>query len=284
MVEDVSLVEAAALADIDEPLSAVDEARAAGLLAATVDPGYILLSFGHPLIRASVLTDIGLTCRAALHLRAAATVEGRGRQLIHQVAAATTVDGELAEDLDRYAAERASAGEWAVVADLLVRAGRLSPTRFLRQDRLLRAVDAMIGAGDVPQAAGFAAELESFPAGTLRDVVLAYLAIMRGRPSEAEVFLTQAEDRCDPERDPEVMAKLCQRRVLHALGGWDPPILVAWARRAVELAETGDPAAVESEAILGLGLAAMGQPAEALAAYEAAAATLPVGAQPQLGV
>lgn len=281
LADDASLAEAAALADLDDPLPAVDEARAAGLLTATVDPGRTLLAFAHPLIRASVLTGIDLARRAALHRRAAVTVEGRGRRLMHQVAAATTVDGELAEELDRYAVERASAGEWAAVADILVRAGRLSAARALRQDRLLRAVDAMIGAGDVPQAAGFAAELESFPAGTLRDVVLAYLAIMRGRPSEAEVFLTQAEDRCDPEHDPEAMAKLCQRRVLHALGRWDPRDLVDWARRAVELADPGDPSAVESEAILGLGLAAMGRPEEALAAYEAAAAKLPGGAQPQ---
>lgn len=281
LADDVSLAEAAVLADIDDPLPAVDEARGAGLLTATVDPGRTLLAFAHPLIRASVLTGIDLARRAALHRRAAATVEDPGRRLTHQVAAATTVDGELAEELDRYAVERASAGEWAAVADVLVRAGRLSPARALRQDRLLRAVDAMIGAGDVPQAAGFAAELESFPAGTLRDVVLAYLAIMRGRPSEAEVFLTRAEDRCDPEHDPEAMAKLCQRRVLHALGRWDPTDLVAWAHRAVELADPGDPSAVESEAILGLGLAAMGRPEEALAAYEAAAAKLPGGAQPQ---
>jgi DNA-binding CsgD family transcriptional regulator len=279
--EEASLADASVLAGVDSPLPAVDEARAVGLLSATVEPGRALLTFAHPLVRASVLTDIDLTRRSALHARAAVITEDRGQQLAHRVAATTTADETLADELDRYAAERASAGEWSAVADTLVRAGRLSTGRAAREDRLLRAVDAMIGAGDVPQATAFAAELESFPAGTLRDVVLGYLAIMRGRPAEADAFLTQAWERCDPERHPELMAMICQRRVLHALGRWDGRDLVAWARRAIELADRDDPSAIESEAVLGLGLAAMGRPEEALAAYEAAAAKVPAGAQPQ---
>ncbi|MET7701464.1 AAA family ATPase [Streptomyces sp. NPDC005485] len=279
--DDAMLAEAVELARVNDALSTADEARAAGLLTATLDPGRAQLAFTHPLIRAAVLTGIDLTRRAALHRRAAEITEDRGRRLTHRVAAITTADETLADELDRYAAERASAGEWSAVADTLVRAGRLSTSRATREDRLLRAVDAMIGAGDVPQATAFAAELESFPATTLRDVVLGYLAIMRGRPAEAEVFLTEAEERCDPASHRDLMAMICQRRVLHALGRWDGRDLVSWARRAIELADPDDPSAIESEAVLGLGLAAMGRPDEALAAYEAAADKLVGGAQPQ---
>ncbi|MFE0423309.1 LuxR C-terminal-related transcriptional regulator [Streptomyces sp. NPDC058953] len=279
--EDAELAEAAALADLGSPLPAVDEARAAGLLTAACEPGLALLSFTRPLDRAAVLTGIELTRRAALHTRAARLTGDRGRRLNHRVAATTTTDDALAAELDAYAAERACAGEWSTVADALVRAGRLSTGRAAREDRLLRAVDAMIGAGDVPQATAFAAELESFPAGILRDVVLGYLALMRGRPAEADAFLTEAWRRCDPERHHDLMARICQRRVLHALGRWDGPDLVAWARRAIELADPDDPSAVESQAVLGLGLAAAGRPDEALAAYESAADALSGGAQPQ---
>ncbi|MGW0811816.1 AAA family ATPase [Streptomyces viridiviolaceus] len=279
--QDTPLTEAAALAGLDDPLPAVDEARAAGLLTVTLGPGRSQLSFSRPLARAAVLTGIELTRRAALHTRAARITQDRGRQLVHRVAATSGADETLADELDRYAAERACAGEWSAVADTLVRAGRLSTDRRAREDRLLRAVDAMIGAGDVPQAAAFAAELESFPASTLRDVVLAYLAIMRGRPSEADTFLADAEERCDPERQPELMAKICQRRVLHALGRWDGPDVVVWARRALELAQVDDPSGTESEAVLGLGLAMTGRPKDALAAYQEAADTFTRGAQPQ---
>lgn len=279
--DDAPVAEAALLAGIDEPLPAADEARAAGLLTAVVDTGRTALSFPHPLIRAAVLTGIGLARRGELHHRAAEIAEGAGRRLMHSVAATLTADATLADQLDQYAAERATVGEWAAVADVLVTASRLSPGRAKAQERLLRAVDAMIGAGDIPQAAVFSEELESFPAGTLRDVVLAYLAIMRGRPSEAETYLAQAWERCSPDRDPELMAKICQRRVLHALGRWDAPAIVGWARQALEIAAPTDPSAVESEAVLGLGLAAMGRPEEAAAVYEAAAAKIPGGAQPQ---
>ncbi|MFI5800848.1 AAA family ATPase [Streptomyces sp. NPDC051677] len=279
--EEALLVEAAELAGIEDPLPAVDEAREAGLLVATFDPGRALLAFPHPLLRAAVLTGMGLTHRTELHLRAAEVTSNHGRRLIHRVAASTTANDSLADELDRYAAERASVGEWSAVADSLVRAGRLSTARAAREDRLLRAVDAMIGAGDVPQASSFAAELESFSAGALRDAVLGYLALMRGRPAEAEAFLTQAWQRSDPRRHPGLTAMICQRLLLHALGRWDGHDLVAWARQALALAKADDPSGTQAKAVLGLGLAMTGRPEEAVAAYGAAAATLPRGAPPQ---
>ncbi|MDI3390618.1 AAA family ATPase [Streptomyces sp. B-S-A8] len=281
VADETPLAHVAALAGLDDPLPSVDEACAAGLLTAAVGPGRLLLSFAHPLVRAAVLQAIGLTRRAALHEHAAAVARDPGDALAHRVAATTTADGALAAELDRHAAERASAGEWATAADLLVQASRLSTAVAEREDRLLRAVDAMIGAGDVPEAVGFADELESFRPSVLREVVLGYLAIMRGRPAEADAFLTRAFEECDPRLHPDLMARISQRRVLHALARWDGPELVRWARKALELADPTDPSAIESEAVLGLGLAGAGRPQDAVRAYEAAVSRLPGGAQPQ---
>ncbi|MFI8193911.1 AAA family ATPase [Streptomyces sp. NPDC085946] len=143
--EEASMTEAAALAGLDAPLPAVDEAQAAGLLAATLDPGRPQLAFPHPLARAAVLTGVELTVRTELHRRAAEITQDRARQLGHRVAAVTKADETLADELDAYAAERASAGEWHAVADTLVLASRLSTRRGEREERLLRAIDAMIG-------------------------------------------------------------------------------------------------------------------------------------------
>ncbi|MEU6802599.1 AAA family ATPase, partial [Streptomyces neyagawaensis] len=279
--EEATFAEATKLAGLDDALPAIDEARAAGLLTSASHPGRTLLAFTHPLVRAAVLTGIPLTRRAELHRRAAEIVADPSKRLAHRVAVTSAADDTLAAELDAYAAERAAAGEWSAAAEALVRASRLSTVRAVREDRLLRAVDAMIGAGDVPQATAFAAELESFPAGILRDTVLAYLAGLRGRPAEADAFLTQAWERCDPARHSGLMARICQRRVLHALGRFDGADVVDWARRAIELADPDHPAAIESEAVLGLGLAMAGRPDEALAAYEATAGKLHGGAQPQ---
>lgn len=267
------LAEAAALAElegVEAALAALDEAVDAGLLTMSDSPGRTVLGFPHPLLRAAVLESLGPLRRNALHRRAALTVEGHGRQLLHKVAASTGTDAELADELSDLAVAYAGAGEWATVSDLLVKAGRLSTDRASRQTRLLRAVDAMVGAGDMAQAVTFAPELESFPAHTLRDAVLAYLAIMRGRPAEAEALLARAWERCDPVRQPDLAATICQRQVLHSLARWDGNALVTWARRALELVDPADPAAVESEAIMGLGLAAQGHTSEAIEAYESA--------------
>lgn len=270
-----SLTEAAALGGVESPAAALDEAATAGLLTATAGPGRMTVGFPHPLTKAAVLGSLGLARRHDLHQRAARLVEGtapgaHARSLAHRVAASLGTDAVLADELDRCAAERASAGEWAAVAGLLVESSRLSPGRKDRQNRLLRAVDAMIGAGDVPQAVTFAAELADFPAHTLRDVVLGHLAIMRGRPAEAESLLTRAWERCDAVRHPDLAAMISQRLVLHSLARWDGEALVSWARQALELVDPADPAAVESEAIMGLGLAALGRTQEGVSAYERA--------------
>ncbi|MFB8267594.1 AAA family ATPase [Streptomyces sp. NPDC055955] len=276
------LEQAAALAGLDDPLAAAEEARATGLLTSSVAPGRNSLAFPHPLTRAAVRTTVPLPQRAALHTRAAGLAPDPGSRLAHRIAASPTADASLAAELERYADERAAAGEWSAVADTLVTASRLSPDRTTRQDLLLRAVDAFIGAGDIPQADAYAPELESFPVTALRDTVLGYLAVMRGRASEAEAFLHRAEQLCEAESDRALMARISQRRVLHALGRCDAPALVTWARRAIALAEAPrDPSAVESEAVLGLGLAWLGRAGEAATVYSEAAAKVSGGAQPQ---
>ncbi|RVU27737.1 LuxR family transcriptional regulator [Streptomyces antnestii] len=263
------------------PLPALDEACAAGLLVVSAGPGRALLSFPDPLTRAAVRDAVPLTRRTDLHRRAAHLVADRGRALRHRIFAASVADAQLADELEEFAAEEAAAGAWSSVADTLIKASRLTPESALRQDRMLRATDALVGAGEVAHAATFAPELSSFPPRPLRDAVLGYLAIMRGRAGEAETLLAQAWDHCDPAREPDLAGVISQRRVLHALGRWDPADIVTWARRALGLAAADSPSGIEAEAVLGLGLAAMGRTAEAVAVYEAAAVELPTGAQIQ---
>ncbi|NBH04275.1 hypothetical protein, partial [Amycolatopsis sp. SID8362] len=64
----------------------------------------------------------------------------------------------------------------------------------LRQARITRAVDALIGAGDVFRAAALVPEVESIRETPLRDAVLGYLAVVRGRAAEAGTRLRRAWD------------------------------------------------------------------------------------------
>ncbi|MGY2746847.1 tetratricopeptide (TPR) repeat protein [Arthrobacter sp. UYCu723] len=275
------LADAAALADLDEPLGAFEEACTAGLLARSQSGGLYTLSFPHPLVRAAIYESLGPLRRALLHRRAADIMDDEGQRLLHRVAATPLPDQGLAGDLDAFAARQAASGAWSAVADALIKASRLSLSKEDRQSRLLLAVDALIGAGDLDSASALIPEVESFDPSPLRDAVLGYLAILRGRPNEAEQLLTSAWQLRSPTDPPEVSARIAQRRVLHSLAQWRGPAMVRWAEQATELAKPGDPSRTESQAIVGLGLGAAGETQEALDTYDRYCSQDNPGAQSQ---
>lgn len=276
-----SLVHAAALSRVLDPVAAVDEAVRHGLLTVRDADGLPSVVFGDPLVRAAVYELLGPATRRELHHRAAEIVEDEGARLEHLAAAATGPDAALAAELVDYARRRAAAGAYADVADATIKASRLSPDRADREELLLRGVDALVAVGNLPRAVATAPEVEGLRETPLRDAVLGYLAVVRGRPSEAEALLDRAWELCNSDRHPEVAAQICQRRVLHSLGRWDGAAIVTWASRALELVSPPHPAAVEAMAILGLGQAISGDPAAARATYADLRGTVQDGAQVQ---
>ena len=190
-------------------------------------------------------------------------------------------DARLADELEAFARREAVAGAWAGAASTLLEASRLSADRESREHRLLRGVDAMIGAGDLIQADAFARRAVGFAPGPLRDATMGYLAVLRGRPGEAEALLHAAWEQCDAVADRDVAAVVAQRLALHGVGRLRGDEVVEWARRSVELAGPDDPVRVEAEALLGLGLALQGRLTEGLRAYDSVLARLPddVGVQ-----
>jgi DNA-binding CsgD family transcriptional regulator len=273
------LADAAALAGLADPIAALDEASAAGLLTNAAGHGLDALVFPERFIRDAVHATLPPRARHDLHLRAASVVTDDTERLRHRVEAAPLPDGHLADELVELARRKADEGEWAVVAGALIDASRISPARADRENRLIQAVDALAGAGLLGQAVDAVPDVEALPAGPRRDAVLAYVAIQRGRRAEAAAHLDSAWRHRGADR--RAAAVVCQRRVLHALADWDGDDLVRWAARAVEHAEPGAPAAVESRAMIGLGMAAQGRIEEAFTAYRHAVAESPSGPQHQ---
>lgn len=273
-----TVADAAALGGISEPLVHVDEACDAGILTVS---GYTLLtvSFPNPLLHTAVYRSMGQIQRTGLHRAAAAVVDNEGTNLRHRVAATPLPDKELAAELEAFAERQAELGAWSTVADALLQAGQLYPTRTGRETRLLRALDAMIGAGELPRALTYMQEVESFAPSPLREAVTGYLAMLQGRKSQAEVLLDTAWKQCDPAADGPTAALIAQRCVLHSLGRWDGDALIKWAERAVSLAVPDSPAAIESRAIAGLGVAAMGRTGEAEVSYAELSGRDDLGAQ-----
>jgi DNA-binding CsgD family transcriptional regulator len=276
--EGESLGEAARLAGLEDPLLAIDEATAARLLAR---PTLFEPRLRDPLTRAAVVGLMGVRAAGEAHRRAAEIVADPVRRIAHRVAATPTPDAALADQVDRLAHQRGAEGAWAEAANLFRESSRLTADPLLRDDRLTRSVDALIAAGDCVGAAALVPAVESLRETPLRNAVLAYLAIVRGRAAEAEVRLRRAWDIVNFDRDPDTAALIAQRYVLHSLVRCRGEELVEWADRALGLAGGDSPAGIEAAAIRGLGLSMSGHPVEASEAYDALAARVRHGAQAQ---
>src|SRR5262249_60472424 len=108
-------------------------------------------------------------------------------------------------------------------------ATRLPVAWLLRDVGRSRWVAALVAAGDCAGAAALVPAVESLRETPLRNAVLAYLAIVRGRATEAQVRLGRAWDIVNVERDPDTAALIAQRYVLHALTRCRSAELAEWA-------------------------------------------------------
>jgi DNA-binding CsgD family transcriptional regulator len=275
------LATAAELAGTKDAVAAVDAAHAAGLLRVSTTGAETRLEFPLPVYRAAVYQYLGPARRAALHAAAAGIMTTPVQRLKHRAAAALLPDSGLAAELEASAEGFASTGAWHPAAEAYVQAARLNPQPEDRETLLVKAVDAMVGAGELPRAVAALDVLESFAPSPGSDAVRGHLAILRGRPAQADAFLHKAWTAVDPATDPGTAAGICQRQVLHALARLNGRDLVTWAERAKRLAPPGSPAAVEAQAIEGLGLGFMGRYDEAGQSYRDADRQPEHGAQHQ---
>ncbi|MBX7430717.1 LuxR C-terminal-related transcriptional regulator [Mycobacterium sp. Y57] len=276
--EGATLADAARLAELEEPLAAVEAAARAGLLIA-VDPLEPRLS--DALTCAAVIDLAGAQATAAAHRRAADILADPVARLGHRVAATPVPDAALADEVDARARACGMQGAWNRAATLFRDASRLTAEPLLRDERLTRSVDALVAAGDCVGAAVLVPAVENLRETPLRNAVLAYLAILRGRATEADLRLRRAWEIVNADRDPDTAAFIAQRHVLHALVQCQGAQLVTWADRALQLADRDSPAGVEAAAIRGLGLLAAGQPKRAVNAYEDLSRRVRYGAQAQ---
>ncbi|MDF2825193.1 MAG: helix-turn-helix transcriptional regulator [Mycobacterium sp.] len=273
-----ALSDAGALAGLPDALAAVDSAVSSGLLT-------VPTPFAPRLVNSSsqtaVLELMGIESVAVAHQRAADIVVDPVKRLGHLVAATPSEDATLADEVATLAQRRGAEGAWAQAATLFRDASRLTADPLLREERLTRSVDALVAAGDCEAAAARVPAVESLRETPLRNAVLAYLAILRGRAAEADVRLERAWEIVNIERDPDTAALVAQRRVLDALIHCRGEQLLTWADRALTLAGRDSPAGIESAAIRGLGLLAAGHPGQASAAYDELSARVRHGAQAQ---
>ena len=258
------LAAAAELAGLVDPLAALDEAAAAGLLAEDRAGSGAAITFAHPLVYAAVRDSIGSARRRRLH-QVAATLVPASAALTHRVAAAFGPDDDLAIDLEEAAREAARAGQVAQAAAWLAQASAASTDRGQQERRLLDALAALVGAADVSGALALWPQVAQLGPSARRSALLGHLDLLCARGSVVEAHLLEAWQAHNPDTEPLVgaaaatslAAYLCTlRRVEEAL---------MWGERAVA-ASAGDPAArLQALIVVALSLTLAGRGPEGLA-------------------
>jgi predicted ATPase len=191
---DADLVDAGALAELDEPAA---RAAADALMAARVLDAAHPLRFAHPLLGSAVYADVGLARRAAGHRRAAELLEQREpeRAVLHLLSTHPAADPWVLERL-RAGAERALArGSADGARALLERALDEAPAGEPRAEVLfaLGEVERRLDLDSAAERFEGAVALTADPALRLRAIrELAYLRIAQGGYPAAQGLLDRA--------------------------------------------------------------------------------------------
>lgn len=253
-----------------EFLNALDEGHRAGVLAVSVDSARSTVVFSSTGFAAAAYDQILPSRRFELHRTAADMIQDEAQRFAHRVFATVGHDPALAQELEDFAQRQSQSGQWQNASNALFAASRLSLDQRQSSDRLLRAVDALVGSGNISSAQTWIATVEALEPSPLRSSTLGYLSTASGQNDHAQSQLEMAWHTSNAEKDPYQAAQVAQRLVLHGLAAWDGPAITSWAERAMSLSDEESPANVESQAIYGLGLYAQGRVSEAKTAYQSA--------------
>ena len=256
------LAVAAALAGLDDPVPALEEAMAAGVLIEQPDQMAAGIGFPHLLVQRVVYGDLSPVRRRWLHERAADLVD-RHRALGHRVAAVAGPDDQLAGDLEAAGQEALNLGRTTQAAAWLAQAAAVSSDPAAADRRLLDALEILVFYGEVAEAEVLAAQVAAGP-GARRSELLGTLDFLAGRTVAAEARLVQAWQTCDRARDASAGAAAAAWLALLCLVAGRIPEAIDWGERA---AAGNAPAAVRHPAlgVLAIALSANGRGSEGLA-------------------
>ena len=156
--------------------AAADDAEAAGVVVIRMQ-----VRFRHPLVRSAVYGGATPAERRDVHRALASVMLGSTdatRRAWHLAAAATDVDDDLADELERCADEARSRGGRETVATLLARAADLTGAALSRAQRLVSAAESAFAAGSLVQARAL---LDRCVAGDMDDAVTGRALALRAR-------------------------------------------------------------------------------------------------------
>ena len=250
------LSDASLLANLADPLAALEQAVSVGLLVEEESLEGRGCAFAHSLLRTAVYGSVGLARRANLH-RKAAELSAGSAALLHRVAGSAHPDPGLAGDLEERAQREVAIGKTAEAVDHLLAAVRVGPLGSERDRHLLTAVGLLIDLGHGARARSYAGEVKELPPSGFRDLTLGRLAVLNGGPERAEHHLVAAWEAMaavgsEAERDAAASAACELAQLLLAQHRRDEA--TRWAERAAQSA-VGSLSQACSEVMLGCCLA-----------------------------
>ena len=194
---------AARLAELHDPVPALGEAVAAGIL--TEEPGAagIGIGFTHPLVQRAIHGDLSPERRRRLHIRAAGLVDGPAALQL-RVGAAAGPDDQLAAELEAAAWDARRLGRLAEAAAWLAQAAEVSTDREAAGHRLLGALEILLSFGEVAGAENLAAQAGMAGPSARRSWLLGVLDLLAGRIAAAEERLAEAWRTHDRDREAGV--------------------------------------------------------------------------------
>lgn len=255
------LARIASVASLSDPGAAVDLGVAHGVFRERNSAGRLTLGLSSTASARVIIASMAPSTRRLFHERAAGSAYREDERLVHLASAALGADDALARRLGESAAVAERFGRWADAAQLHFGAARVLAPSANRDDQLLAGIDALASAGRVVEVLPWIDIGKNIAPSTLRDTVLANVAIHRGHAAQADDLLSRAA--AVPADDDGLTAQIALRRTLDSLVRWDGPKVREWANRAMSLGRSDAPANVESHAMRALGFAAQGKIDEA---------------------
>ena len=241
------LAAAAALAGLGDPVPALEEAMAAGVL--IEQPGGMAAGIGFPhlLVQRAVYDDLSPTRRRRLHAQAAGRVD-RHQALAHRVAASVGPDDQLAGELEAAGRDARHHGRTAQAAAWLAQAATVSSDPAAADRRLLHAVETLVSSGDLAEAQILAARVRAAGPSARRSRMLGTLDFLAGRAAAAEAHLLDAWQAAhDPVRDAAQGAAAASQLAVVCLIAGRIREAIGWGERAAQAA--GAPPAVRHRAL-----------------------------------
>jgi len=258
------LAAAGALAGLADPLAALDQAAAAGLVIEDRAALGSEIAFAHPLVHAAVRDSLGPAERHRLHQGATTLVPGHAA-FTHRVAAAVGPDDSLAADLEQAAREAAQQGMTAQAASWLAQASAASTARPDQERLLLDAVAELAARSDVAGALALWPAVAEFGPSARRSALLGHLDLLCGRGPVVEAHLLEAWQAHNPATESLVGAAAATSLSAYLCTVQRVEEAIIWGERAV--AASGDDLTSRLFALMpvALGLALAGRGREALA-------------------